>query len=145
MKITPWTAFYLGVAAFSSFVGLALLDEAPRFSPAQETLYFVVPLFFLFATGSTFFRLSTRYSKSEDKRAWRLPVWSSSPLKNPQSNRLFQVLGFGALGATAIVAGILEKKNYEFGVLSLAMGAGILSGWMFFRLKQRLVTVASSA
>jgi len=145
MKITPWTAFYFWVAVFSGFAGLSLLDEAPRSSPAQETLYFVVPVFFLFAAGSTFFRLSTRYGKSKDKSAWLLPIWSSSPLKNPQSNRLFQVLGFGSFGATAVIVGVLRKKDYEFGVMSLGMGAGILAGWIFFRLKQRLVTVVPNA
>ncbi|HTQ30975.1 MAG TPA: hypothetical protein VMI53_07180 [Opitutaceae bacterium] len=137
MKITPWTMIYFGVAILAGMAGpSSLIEQQP-----SNDIYVFAPFFLLFTAWSTYFSLSTRYEKTKDRLGWSLPIWSSSPFANPQSNRLFQVLAFGSLGITAVVAGVLRTKDYEFGILSLTMSVGILCGWMLFRMKMRRATV----
>jgi hypothetical protein len=135
MRIAPWTMIYVAWAVCAALVGarcLPNLGGLPPFFELISCLFFVV----FFAIGS-WNRLSRRYERAQDKSGWFLPIWSSSPDRNPQSNALWQVLGFGAFGLSSLAAAILAKRDSDVGLLTLSMSIGLLVGLLLFRYEWR--------
>jgi hypothetical protein len=134
----PLSSSWSRLVAVPSVFSVVLLFFIPG-SVDIGFLIAVVSVFGLFAGFCTYFRLSARFEESKFERCWSMPIWSSSPVENPQSNRLMQVLAFGAFGFSGTVVGVLTGTNYTFAAACGAAGFGVFVGLMIFRLRHQAI------
>ena len=97
--------------------------------------------------GATFFAsttygiLSRKFRNGGAKFEWNADLFSSSPLRNPQSNSLMQGIFFCTAGLTICLTGLKIGGGIGAGIFFIVAGMGPLVGLLLFR---RRVLLGSS-
>ena len=90
------------------------------------------PIGFLFSWWLSFRTMRTRFAKGGTKEVWLLSLWSSPLVSAPQRWFLMGIIA-ALSGILGLVLTLPPGTNYEFALIMVAAGCGILCGVFHLR------------